>query len=161
MINLIFDTANSEDLGYIYWLEKICFEDEAYPPQILAFYINLSREGFILVRDPDNRRILGYVIGILEKGGREGHVVSVCVDPSYRRRGIGIMLMRRIEEYFLGKGACVSRLEVKVSNNPAIELYKKLGYEIKEVIRSYYRDGSDAYLMIKDLCKSLREDVYQ
>ncbi|MGC9149005.1 MAG: ribosomal protein S18-alanine N-acetyltransferase [Sulfolobales archaeon] len=156
MIDLLFDLVKEEDLGYIYLLEKICFDEEAYPPQILAFYMNLSREGFVLVKDPYENKIIGYVIGILERGGEEGHVISICVDPLYRRRGIGAVLMRYIENYFIRKGACISKLEVKVSNTPAIELYKKLGYEIKDLLKNYYRDGSDAYIMIKNLCKKYR-----
>ena len=159
-MDLLIDLIREEDLRQVYSLERICFDEEAYPPQILAFYMNLSREGFVLVRDPSNNKIIGYVIGILEKGNEEGHVISICVDPSYRRRGVGTLLMRYIENYFIRKGACISRLEVKTSNNPAIELYKKLGYEIKGLLRSYYGDGSDAYLMVKDLCKQHSRELY-
>jgi ribosomal-protein-alanine N-acetyltransferase len=41
-------------------------------------------------------------------------------------------------------------LEVRVSNTPAITLYKKLGFEIRDLLRAYYSDGEDGYLMVLD-----------
>ena len=43
-------------------------------------------------------------------------------------------------------------LEVSVENERAIALYKHLGFEIKETIKTYYHSGDDAYVMEKDLC---------
>ena len=42
-------------------------------------------------------------------------------------------------------------LEVRVTNEPAIALYKKLGFEITRTINGYYSDGEDAYVMTKKL----------
>ena len=39
---------------------------------------------------------------------------------------------------------------VRVSNLPALGLYRKLGYEIVDTWRGYYSDGEDAYLMEKE-----------
>ena len=38
-------------------------------------------------------------------------------------------------------------LEVRVGNEPAIRLYRSLGLEIVDLIRGYYSDGEDAYVM--------------
>ena len=40
-------------------------------------------------------------------------------------------------------------LEVHVSNEPAINLYKKAGFEVQRFIRGYYADGENAYIMSK------------
>jgi len=42
-------------------------------------------------------------------------------------------------------------LEVRASNLPAVELYKKLGFEIARTIRNYYADGESAFVMAKQL----------
>jgi len=42
-------------------------------------------------------------------------------------------------------------LEVRVSNKPAISLYEKLGFKVLRVIRGYYSDGEDAYVMGRQL----------
>jgi ribosomal-protein-alanine N-acetyltransferase len=38
---------------------------------------------------------------------------------------------------------------VRVSNIPALKLYRKLGYDIVDTWRAYYGDGENAYLMEK------------
>jgi len=45
-------------------------------------------------------------------------------------------------------------LEVRESNLPAVELYKKLGFEIARTIRNYYADGETAFVMAKQLPSS-------
>ncbi|HEY7507440.1 MAG TPA: hypothetical protein VH621_07505 [Nitrososphaera sp.] len=42
-------------------------------------------------------------------------------------------------------------LEVRVSNTGAVKMYERLGFETKSRLRSYYRDGEDAYLMALEL----------
>ena len=42
-------------------------------------------------------------------------------------------------------------LEVRTSNDAAIHMYEKLNFEIRSKLRSYYRDGEDAYLMALEL----------
>jgi ribosomal-protein-alanine N-acetyltransferase len=48
-------------------------------------------------------------------------------------------------------GAEAVYLEVRVSNKEAISLYKKLGFEEVRIVKEYYRDGEDAYVMVKKL----------
>ena len=38
-------------------------------------------------------------------------------------------------------------LEVRCSNTDAVRLYERLGMSIKQRLKSYYRDGEDAYMM--------------
>jgi len=82
---------------------------------------------------------------------KKGHVVSIAVLPKYQRRGIGLALMQKAMENMLRYKAKKCFLEVRVSNKPAIQMYKKLGFQIKRRIRSYYMDGEDAYVMERNL----------
>ncbi|RLE74023.1 MAG: ribosomal-protein-alanine acetyltransferase, partial [Thermoprotei archaeon] len=43
-------------------------------------------------------------------------------------------------------------LEVRISNTAAINLYKKLGFNIEKRLKNYYPDGEDCYVMTKKLC---------
>jgi len=40
---------------------------------------------------------------------------------------------------------------VRVSNTPAVGLYKKVGFEISRAAHGYYANGEDAYIMSKKL----------
>lgn len=154
----LFRPAIDSDLGALYRLETECFGDEAYPPQLLLFYMKIPRSLFIVAHERPSNRIIGYVIGVIEREAI-GHVISICVDPGYRRRGLGTTLMRLIEEFFLREGVCESRLEVRTDNQSAINMYKRLGYETRELLRRYYRDGSDAYVMVKRLCRDYERSL--
>ncbi len=108
-------------------------------------------------------RVVGYVMSRVEFGwsnirrgmvARKGHIVSIGVLPQYRRVGIGYNLMvrsmRAMKHFYKASEAY---LEVRVSNKPAISLYEKLGYRIVDVIKGYYADGEDAYIMATSLDK--------
>ena len=94
-------------------------------------------------------QVVGYVAGRSEGGW--GHVVSIAVMPRWRGKGLGKALMLALEEAFVADGLINSYLEVAVWNRGAIALYKRLGYVIAGIVRNYYPDGSDAYVMVKRL----------
>ncbi|MEM0227552.1 MAG: ribosomal protein S18-alanine N-acetyltransferase [Ignisphaera sp.] len=147
--------ALQSDLTTVFELEKKCFNDP-YPMELLVMLQSLYPELF-LVAEYDSR-IVGYVSGLVRRDGF-GHIVSLCVDPEYRRRGIGKQLMNRIEELMKKLfNVCLYRLEVRVSNSIAILLYESIGYRIQARIPRYYSNGEDAYLMIKDIC-GIQSDV--
>jgi len=89
---------------------------------------------------------------VFSGSARVGHVISIAVLQEYRRRGIGSALMSEALNIFEEKYDVDSvYLEVRVSNQPAINMYEKFGFVKARIIRSYYRDGEDAYVMVKRL----------
>ena len=98
--------------------------------------------GYIMCKSEfgfSNFKKLGFV--------KKGHVVSVAVLDEFRGNGIGSAL---VEEAFKGvkEKQCDERyLEVRCSNTDAVRLYEKLGMSVLQRLKSYYRDGEDAYMM--------------
>jgi ribosomal-protein-alanine N-acetyltransferase len=98
--------------------------------------------GYIMCKSEfgfSNFKKLGFV--------KKGHVVSVAVLDGLRGNGIGSAL---VEEAFKGvkeKQCDEMYLEVRCSNTDAVRLYEKLGMSVKQRLKSYYRDGEDAYMM--------------
>jgi len=89
---------------------------------------------------------------VFSGSARVGHVISIAVLQEYRRRGIGSALMSEALKIFEKKYDVDSvYLEVRVSNQPAINMYEKFGFVKARIIRGYYRDGEDAYVMVKRL----------
>lgn len=82
---------------------------------------------------------------------RKGHVVSIAVMPQARRKGIASALITSAIEGMRHYKAKQIYLEVRVTNEPGINLYKKLGLDITRTITGYYSDGEDAYVMTKNL----------
>lgn len=131
---------------------------EHYPEFFWREMFSMWREIFLVAEV--SRRIVGYMMNRIEIDEgffrrdivRRGHVISIAVLSEYRRRGIGRALMiegmRRMKEIYNAEEVI---LEVRVSNTPAIELYRKLGFQVVRIIPGYYKDGEDAYLMARPL----------
>lgn len=78
----------------------------------------------------------------------ESHVMSICTRRSHRRKGIGEFLLYSALINSIKKGARSLTLEVRVSNVPAISLYKKYGLATQGLRKSYYADNhEDAKIM--------------
>lgn len=77
-------------------------------------------------------------------------IMNVAVDPSYQSLGVGTMMMNHITDLAQQKNMYTMTLEVRVSNEKAIRLYKKYGFEIVYTREKYYSDNNeDAYVMYK------------
>ena len=105
-------------------------------------------------------RIVGYIMCKIEFGFsnfrklgfvKKGHVVSVAVLEEHRNKGLGKGLMLEGMNGVLFRKSDEIYLEVRVSNTQAIKMYEQLKFDIKSRLRSYYRDGEDAYLMALEL----------
>ena len=149
--------VKEEDLDRVIEINLISLK-EHYPIQFWRDHLQLWGRIFLVAEI--NSRIVGYVMTRIERGfgflrkflRKLGHIVSIAVHPDYRRRGIGYALMievlKRMKELY---NVDEAYLEVRVSNAPAIKLYEKLGFKKVKVIKYYYADGEDAYLMAKEL----------
>lgn len=122
------------------------------------FYMDLYRRfpKTFLVAEADGA-LQGYIMCRIERGlsklkslrpVRQCHVVSIAVRGQYRRKGIATQLMLTAmsngkEEY--NTSECY--LEVRVGNDPAINLYEKIGFSKVKRNYGYYMDGEDAWVM--------------
>ncbi|BBX65444.1 ribosomal-protein-alanine acetyltransferase [Mycobacterium saskatchewanense] len=91
--------------------------------------------------------LVGYA-GISRLGRRppfEYEVHTIGVDPAYQGRGIGRRLLEQLLAFADGG---VVYLEVRTDNEPAIALYRSVGFEQVGLRKRYYRiSGADAYTM--------------
>jgi ribosomal-protein-alanine N-acetyltransferase len=146
-----------DDLQSVMQINRVCLP-ENYTD---FFFMDLHQrfpETFIVAEE--NGEIAGYIMCRIEVGlsnygfgglVRKGHVVSIAVLPQYRQKGVAQAVINRALEgaqYYKAK-QCF--LEVRVTNDIAISLYKKLGFEVTRTINGYYSDGEDAYVMTKRL----------
>lgn len=76
----------------------------------------------------------------------------IWVDESSRRTGIGESLLEYLIELAMNQNIDNISLEVRCSNEPAISLYLKNGFEIVSKREKYYQN-EDGYLMMKKVRK--------
>ena len=93
--------------------------------------------------------VVGFA-GIL-LAGDEAHVTNLLVDPDHRRRGIAEQLMKKLISSALNRGARHLTLEVRTRNEPARNLYSKLGLAPVGVRPGYYGDDDALILWAHDI----------
>ena len=72
--------------------------------------------------------------------------LAISVLPGYRGQGIGTMLIRHLFELLCKRGYRRTSLSVQ-KDNPAVRLYKRLGYEISD--EKLDHAGHEDYIMVK------------
>lgn len=145
------------DIESVVNINRVCLP-ENYAPYFFLDTFNSSPQTFIVAEFQGN--IVGYIMCRIEHGfsdvrklhfAKKGHVISVAVMPEFRRRSIGRGLVESALSALSGLSADECFLEVRITNDAAIELYRKLGFDITRTISRYYYDGSDAYVMTRQI----------
>lgn len=146
-----------DDLQDVMQINRVCLP-ENYTDM---FFIDLH-ERFpqtFIVAEEDNE-VIGYIMSRIEVGisnfglgglVKKGHVVSIAVLPQGRRKGVASALIKGAMEGMCYYKAKQIFLEVRVTNEAGVNLYKKLGLEVTRTISGYYSDGENAYVMTKKL----------
>ena len=91
-----------------------------------------------------------YILGFagLWLMAREAHITNIAVRESYRRQGMGELLLIALIDLALELGAHLMTLEVRASNTDAQSLYAKYGFIEVGLRRNYYTDNrEDGVLM--------------
>lgn len=94
----------------------------------------------------DGRGVTAYIA--LMTAGDVTDLLRIGVRPDRQRRGVAGALLAGAIERATGKRMM---LEVSGSNQTAVSLYRRHGFETVDRRRGYYRDGSDALVMCRDL----------
>jgi len=155
--DFIIRRCTSDDLdGVIEVNERELPED--YPYFFYKSILDNYPDSFLVACASNNfEKIIGYVMWRIERTPstntlkliNKGHLVSIAVSEVYRRKGVATELLKKSMPAIKQKGISEYVLEVRVSNYPAINLYKSLGYEIQTIKKAYYRDGENAYYMVR------------
>lgn len=86
---------------------------------------------------------LGCLWSILE----EAHITILAIDPSYQRQGLGQALLLALLKSAWKRGLEWATLEVRASNQGAIALYQRFGFQEVGRRRKYYDNSEDALIL--------------
>ncbi len=99
-----------------------------------------------LVDNMSEPRLLG--IGCLWGIEDEAHIILLAVDPAYRRQGFGKMLLYGMLAIASRQSLVRATLEVRATNQAAISLYEKFGFQVAGRRKGYYSEtGEDALIL--------------
>lgn len=131
--------------------------EDVHLVEIASFREPWSKQAFT---NELNNPLALYLVGIEEDEliaylgmwliGDEAHITNIAVKPSYRGQGHGKKLLKAAIDETNVKGCLSMTLEVRASNEPAISLYRKQGFEVAGRRKNYYtHPKEDAIIMWK------------
>lgn len=142
--NLLFRFIEKDDIDQILRIEQLSF---ATPWSRESFENELEHNQFAIYLVLElNGQIVGYCGMWLIVD--EAHITNIAVLPEYRGRKFGEAILRKIIELAMEKGARTMTLEVRVSNEVAQSLYRKLGFMNGGIRKKYYTDNQEDALVM-------------
>ena len=116
--------------------------DDAWSAPMLRRILAMPGAGGIVARDGAGEDVVGFALSRI--AGGECEILSLAVDPAYRRRGVGRTLLSAAVEWAQVSRASAVFLEVAEDNDAARALYVAHGFEAVGRRPDYYRlrDGT-------------------
>jgi [ribosomal protein S18]-alanine N-acetyltransferase len=128
-----------EDIPYLEFLGKAINEN-------YIFKINEYTKCLVYTND---NYIVGFAVYSMLYDRVE--IIDIVVKKEFKRNHIGTNLLNSIMKEAKKSSIESVTLEVRISNNEAIEFYKAYGFRELTVRKNYYNNGENALLMIKIL----------
>ncbi len=109
--------------------------------------VRLTKQSAKTLEEPSSEIWLAKIdkvpVGFVEVGpavaGGQGHIESVAVLASHRRQGIGAALVEWAMHRLVTRGARTVTLQVRGSNQPAMHLYKRMGFRPVQALAIWQR----------------------
>ena len=130
------------------WLDRVLpIENAVYPhPWSRANFEDSIKTGYqmqvLTWGGTTNSDILGYFIAM--KGFEEVHLLNITVAETYQRQGWAKLMLDALSVWSRGQGAAWLWLEVRGSNERALQVYKAQGFKLVSVRQDYYPKGPKA-----------------
>jgi ribosomal-protein-alanine N-acetyltransferase len=148
------EAAGEGDLAALVALERRSFSQPWSVGSFRAELRDPARGRIVVLREPPaapdgGPRLLAFCS--FQVVVDELHILDLAVLPERRRQGLGRRLLSRVLELGARRGARVALLEVRSSNEAALELYRSAGFAVAGVRRGYYSNpAEDALLLRRD-----------
>ena len=145
--SLIIEPMQTDDIAVVQAIERDIFPSP-WPKNAYAMELAQNRQAYYVVLR-DSGEIIGY--GGLWRMAHEAHVTTIGVRADRQHQGFGTVLFAALVQRSYELGARWITLEVRASNDHAINLYERFGFTAIGRRRGYYTDnGEDAVIMWSD-----------
>ena len=125
-------------------LETECFSD---PWSLRSITSELNNPLSLWLVAVNENEVVGYIgsQSVLD----EADMMNLAVSESYRRQKIGEKLVETLVDHLKQRDVKSITLEVRVSNEPAIRLYEKLGFQQVGRRPKYYANPKEDALILR------------
>lgn len=125
-------------------MEQACFQQDAWP--LLDLVAVLTFPDVVRLKAVSAGKMIGFIAGDPRPSDNMAWIATLAVLPEFRQQGVGRQLLEACEQ---GLKFDRVRLCVRPSNLPALELYRRSGYQQVDRWTNYYNDHGDALVMEK------------
>lgn len=136
----------NEDADAVAMIEQECFS-LPWSKEALLASMSQSYSYFVVAKTDDD--IAGY--GAIYVVAGEGEIINIAVKGEYRRCGIGEAIVKDLLHEGKVRQAEKVFLEVRESNDAAIALYERCGFEKQGIRKNFYEKPiENAVIMWKE-----------
>jgi len=145
---IVFQVMTEADLDDILAIENVSHTH----PWSIGIFQDCLRVGYYSPMLKSGEEIIAY--GVMSIAVEEAHIFNVCVSSEYRGKGFGLQMMEHLLKVAKEKSAKSVFLEVRPSNEVAIQLYNKIGFLEVGIRKDYYpakKGREDALIFAMDI----------
>jgi [ribosomal protein S18]-alanine N-acetyltransferase len=140
-----FDRPTIDDLHTIMTLDRLCFgglwSEDTYRREFAS-----ENSHFMAVKSSADNTIVGFGCfwAILD----EAHITLLGIHPDYRQRGLGKSLLFALLKLARSIEMARATLEVRATNQIAIDLYQRSGFKVAGTRKKYYQNPTEDGLVM-------------
>jgi len=117
---------------------------ERYNPNLFNYFYETFPKGFWVCEI--NHKIIGFLVGV-KLNNEMAKILMLSISNIYQNRGIGRQLLSTFLREMTIENIKKVELEIRKKNYKGIKFYKKFGFEIVDIIETFYENGEDAFIM--------------
>lgn len=151
-VNLSLQHLSALYLDQVVEIDRTCFGQLWSANQYQREFDSPNSDILILL-DTDRQQVIAY--GCIWAIVDEAHITIIAVQPDQQQKSYGTLILIGLMQAAIARELARATLEVRVSNQTAIRLYEKFGFETLGQRKKYYEDtGEDALIMWKSRIQS-------
>lgn len=145
VIMVIVRPFRPDDLDGVVYISNLSLKEEYEMNIFLSIYKAWNSCFLVAVFQG---KIIGFINGITDSD-QGGRILMIAVHPNFRNIGVGGNLLEQFINVAVMNGVDNIQLEVRESNQDAMEFYRKRGFEVISQMEDFYTDGEKGIKMMK------------
>jgi [ribosomal protein S18]-alanine N-acetyltransferase len=144
-MNVIIRKMTVQDVPAVAQIDQLSFS-LPWPEHSFHYEVSDNRVARCFVAEAEDKRLAAMIVSWIVID--ELHIATIATHPEFRRQGIGTLILKYALKDAAASEVRRAFLEVRASNEAALDMYRKFGFEISGRRTKYYKDnGEDAILM--------------
>lgn len=140
--------VRASELERVLAIEIASFPSNPYPIELFRALARDCGQWFFAAWE--GSVMAGYIVTCADPKRPRAEIISLAVDPGYRKQGVATALVKRACANAKRAGVERLSLTVRATNRGAIRLYELLGFRYVRRLAGYYENGRDGLRMVRD-----------